>query len=110
MNYFAIERGDSCWDKVLLNDENHNLAFEDLMQMSYEEMKRYERLDEFVCAVMDATNEMNDEEDQQTAVTLVGEDGVFIWGLIIGPSEIDDELHYVMIDWKKDGKNYRYSD
>lgn len=110
MNYFAIERGDDCWDKVILRDEDNNVAFEDLMQMSYEEMKQYEHLDEFICAVMDATNAMNGEEDQQTAVTLVGEDGVFIWGLIIGPAEIDDELHYVMIDWKKDGKLYRYKE
>lgn len=110
MNYFAIERDGRCWDRVVMCDDGKNLAFVDLMEMSYNQMKQYERLDEFVCAVMDATNEMNSEEDQQTAVTLVGEDGVFIWGLIIGPSEIDDELHYVMVDWKKDGKIYRYSD
>ena len=108
MNYFAVERGDSCWDKVILRDKDYNVAFEDLMQMSYDEMKQYEHLDEFICAVMDATNRKSDEEDDQTAVTLVGEDGVFIWGLVIGPSDIDDDLHYVMVDWKKDGKSYRY--
>lgn len=110
MNYFAIERNEECWDKMILRGDDGSVAFEDLMQMSYEEMKQYSDLDAFVCAVMDAVNFMNNEEDQPTAVTLVGEDGVFIWGIIIGPGETDGDLNYVFVDWKKDGQSYRYED
>ena len=40
-------------------------------------------------------------------VTLIDEDDVFVWSIIIGPGE-SDEIRYVLVDWKKDGKSYRY--
>ena len=107
MKYFAIERDDECFEPVILIDKNGNTAFEDLMNMSYDDMKNYDKIDNFVMAVMDATNQLTGGEDANTAVTLVGEDDVFIWGLIIGPSG-EDEFHYVFVDWKKDGNSYKY--
>ena len=107
MNYFAIERNGECWAPVILADHNGNPAFEEFLNMSYDEMKQGEHLEEFVLASMDAANRKSGIKDEQTCVTLIGEDNIFIWGILIGPGE-DDDIRYTLVDWKKDGKNYRY--
>lgn len=106
-NYFAIERNGENWMPVILADHNGNPAFEEFLGMSYEEMKTSEALEDFVVASMDAANVKSNSEDGQTMVTLVGEDGLFIWGILMGPGDNGD-IQYSLIDWKKDGKHYRY--
>ena len=107
-NYFSIERNGNCIDQTLLIRADGKVAFEDVMNMSYDEIKAYNNIDEFVEAVMEAANTYFKEGDVQTLITLVGEDDVFIWGILIGPGENSGELKYVFIDWGKDGKKYRY--
>jgi hypothetical protein len=108
-NYFAVERNGNTIDKIVLQDKEGNIAFAELMQMSYDEMKQYENIESFIVAIMDATNSFFGENDAETFVTLVREDDVFIWGMIVGPGETDDKLNYVFIDWQQDGKQYRYA-
>ena len=103
MSYFAIENNQKCVDHVVLRDKDGNVAFGDYLNLSYDEMKSRENLDEFAVAMFDAVNE---GDDAQTLVTLVGDDDVFIWSVIVGM--VDEDLRYVLVDWKKDGKNYRY--
>ena len=57
---------------------------------------------------MDATNQCLPNKDEQTIVTLVGEDDVFIWSIVIGVEDNGDDVRYALVDWKKDGKSYRY--
>jgi hypothetical protein len=77
--------------------------------MSYDEIKAYEHIDELIVGVMDAANEyFGSKNDEGTMITLVGEDDLFIWSIIIGPGDNDDEFKYSFVDWTKDGKNYRY--
>lgn len=102
MSYFAIESEGRYRDHVVIADENGNVVFENYLDLTYDEMKYQTDLEDFVLAVMDA---MGDDGDQ-IAVTLVGEDDIFIWSIIIGM--VDDEIRYNMVDWKADGKNYRY--
>lgn len=108
MNYFAIERNGQCWTNVLLADSNGDPTFDEFLDMTYDEMKSSDRLPDFVVSVMDATNDAVDKSDDQTIITLIGEDGVFIWSVIMGPGE-NDIVRYSLVDWKKDGKNYRYT-
>lgn len=108
MAYFAIERNGSCIDHVEIID-GQNKIFQDLKQMSYDEIKECERLEEFIVAVVDATNTFFDEDDDQTIVTLIGDDDIFIWSVIIGPGDSEGDLRYVLVDWNKDGKKYKYS-
>lgn len=108
MNYFAIERNDQCWTNVILADSNGDPTFDEFLDMTYDEMKSSDRLSDFVVSVMDATNDAVDKSDDQTIITLIGEDGVFIWSVIMGPGE-NDMVRYSLVDWKKDGKNYRYT-
>lgn len=108
-NYFAVERSGQCVDHVNIKLDDGTVAFEDVMNMSYDEMKIYSKIDEFVTAVMDATNQhFGSTDDEQTIINLVGEDDVFNWGILIGPGDVNDELRYAFIDWHKDGKSYRY--
>ena len=107
-NYFSIERAGKCYENVAFVHNDGNMAFEELMNMSYDEMKTYDDLEAFVACAMDASNELFGTSDDQTAVTLIGEDGVFVWGVMIGAGEKDDDFKYVLVDWKKDGKSYRY--
>ena len=108
-NYFNIERGDQYREHMFMVDIDNHKKYEDIMTMSYEEMKNYENIEEFVYSVMDASNALFGSSDEQTLITLVnGEDDVFIWGILIGPDKDTDKLRYVFIDWHKDGKSYRY--
>jgi hypothetical protein len=102
MNYFAVEYGENYKDHVVITDAEGNVAFENYLSLSYDEMKTQEDLDEFVIAIMDAAT---DGEDN-TIVTLIGEDDVFIWSIIMGI--VDDEIRYNLVNWQKDGKKYRY--
>lgn len=106
-NYFAIERKDRCFENMYITNDLGAVMFEDLMDMSYDEMKAYDKLENFVATAMKISNELFESEDEETVITLVGEDDVFIWGIIVGP-ENEESLKYVLVDWKKDGKNYRY--
>ena len=106
-NYFAIERNGQCWSPVVLKSRNGNSDFSAFTEMGYDEMKSNEYLEDFVVAAMNATNEASDTSGDQTMVTLVGEDGNFIWGILMGAGENED-IRYSLIDWKNDGKNYRY--
>jgi hypothetical protein len=111
-NYFSIERGESSEyldHFCLLNDNGEIEAeFERLKNMSYDELKEYEYLNNLVIAIMDAANNYFKESDQQTILTLIREDGVFIWSILMGAAENKDDIRYVLVDWFKDGKNYRY--
>ena len=106
--YFSVERAGKNIDHVLIRHEDGSVAFEDVMGMSYEELKVYNHIDEFVTCVIDATNKHFNDSDDQTIVTLIGEDDIFIWSVLIGPGDSADELKYAFIDWTKDGKSYRY--
>ena len=109
-NYFAIERNGECWSPVVLADENMNVAFGDFLEMTYEEMKANDKLEDFVVAAMDAANRKSGNKDDQTVVTLVGEDDVFIWGIMMEKDlGQENDIRYVLVDWKKDGKSYRYA-
>lgn len=103
-NYFAIECNQQYWEHVVLRDQYGNVMFEDYLNKTYDEMKSSEDLGEFVVAVMDAAS---GDTNNNTIINLIGEDGVFIWGIIMGPDE-DDGVRYVLVDWKKDGRSYRY--
>lgn len=105
-NYFAIERNEQCWDHVLPIDIG-NERFKKFKDMTYDEMKSSEDLDYFVAATMESVNRFTGSEDEQTIITLVGEDDVFIWSVIMGPGE-NENIRYSLVNWKKDGKSYRY--
>ena len=108
-NYFVVERsGKSIENLVLRRSNDSSVVFEDLMNMSYNDMKSYKYLNKFVECIMDATNEFFQEGDDQTLITLIGTDDVFIWGILVGPGNKEGALKYAIIDWSKDGKKYRY--
>ena len=107
MSYFAIERNGDMWDHVTIQDLNGNIVFDNYLDMSYDEMKSQDDLENFVVAVMEATNVKVNGDDEQTIVTHIGNDDIFIWSIIMGPDD-DRMINYALIDWKKDGKNYRY--
>lgn len=106
-NYFAIERKGCCFEHMCITNNLGYLMFEDLMNMSYDEMKSYDKLEEFVASAMKISDELFESNDAETVITLVGEDDVFIWGIIIGPED-NESLRYVLVDWTKDGRSYRY--
>lgn len=109
-NYFSIERNNKCMEPVMLVDDSGCIMFENVMAMSYNELKSYEGIDEFVIAAMEAANELDDDVDVETVVTLVGSDKNFIWSIIIGPGAAEGDLSYLFVDWQKDGRHYRYAE
>lgn len=106
MNYFAIERGETCLDHIVVRDNNKNVVFSNYLDMTYDELKSQEDIGDFVIAAMEATDAASNEDNDQTVITLIGEDDIFIWSIIMGA--VDDEIRYSLVDWKADGKNYRY--
>lgn len=108
MSYFAVECGNLYSDHITIRDNDGNVVFENYLGMTYDEMKSQEDLGDFVFAVMGAAvmSATEPDEDCQTVLTLVGDDDIFIWSIIMGV--VDDEIRYNLVDWKKDGKSYRY--
>lgn len=110
MSYFAIERNNQCWDHVngMVNYVNMVQSRIDMLKEStYDEMKKKPWLEGFVMATMEYANELSGTDDDQTIITLVGDDDVFIWSIIMGPGE-NDTIRYSLMDWTKDGRKYRY--
>ena len=108
MSYFAIEREGAYKDHFTIKDnETDSIVFTNYLDMTYDEMSSQKDLEDFVCAIMDVADSMEGNADTDTILTLVDEDGIFIWSIITG--YVNDELRYVLVDWKKDGKNYRYT-
>ena len=109
MSYFAIERNNQCWDNVGMraDDGSEVEMWNRYRNMTYEEMRSSEDLPDFVADVMYATNDLSGTDDGQTIITLIGDDDIFIWSILMGPGE-EGEIRYCLVDWKKDGKNYRY--
>ena len=105
-NYFAIERNGENWMPVILADRNGNPVFEEFLGMSYDEMKDNALLEDFVVASMEAADRICGVEDDQTVVTLVGSDNVFIWSIIMDYE--NDDIRYCLVNWKKDGYSFRY--
>ena len=110
MNYFAIERNGECYSPVLLADSDGKPAFAEFLEMSYEEMKSSEKLEDFVIAAMEAADSKSDGKDDynDVVVTLIGEDDFFIWGIIM--SSEGDDITYKIVDWQEGGKHFKYAD
>lgn len=106
-NYFAIERNKECQSPVILADRGRP-TFEEFLDMSYDEMKSSAMLEDFVVASMEAADRICGINDDQTIVTLVGSDDVFIWSIIMGYE--NDDIRYCLVDWKKYGHMYKYAD
>ena len=110
MNYFAIEKNGECYSPVILTDSHGEPAFSEFLSMSYEEMRDSEELENFVIAAMEAAERRGNgnEEFNDVVVTLIGEDGFFIWGIIM--SSEGDDITYKIVDWQEGGKHFKYAD
>lgn len=106
MNYFVVEKNNTYFDHVMIKDRDDNIIFGNYLNMTYDEMKSQKDLDDFVVAIMDAADAMIPNENDKTIITLIGEDDVFIWSIIMGA--VDEVVRYSLVNWKADGKNYRY--
>ena len=106
-NYFAVEHNGKTIEHVVITNDNGETMFGDLMNMSYEDMKRYKDIDAFVATVFELTNNQFGNSDEQTIITLIDENDVFIWGILMGPGK-GDEIKYAFIDWRADSKLYKY--
>ena len=110
MNYFSIETNGECYNPVILADSDGNPAYTEFLDMTYEEMRDSEQLEDFVVAAMEAAERRGNGEDDYSdvVVTLIGEDDFFIWGIIM--SAEGDDITYKVVDWKADGKHFKYAD
>lgn len=108
MNYLAIEYNQRCMEDVVIKDNDGNVLFKNYLDMTYDEMKASEDLEKFVLAVVEAASKDIDKDNNQIIVTLIGNDDIFIWSIIIGTVDGGTDIRYVLVDWKKDGKSYRY--
>ena len=107
-NYFSIERDGKSWEHLNFYGESKMTSIQEIATMTYDDIRSYEHIDTLIVATMDAANKHFGEDDAQTILTLIGEDGVFIWSILITPTDTSDEFRYAFVDWQKDGKKYRY--
>ena len=103
-NYFALEYGGKYKDHIGIADDEGNEVFQNYLDMTYDEMKSQDDLEDFVVAVMDAVIEDNGDN---AIITLVDEDGIFIWSILMGV--VNDDLRFNLVDWRQDGHMYRYA-
>ena len=107
MSYFSVERNGQYFDHFILKNEENNVdGFVNYLNMTYDEMKSQEDLEDFVLSNMEAADAMFANENDQTILTLIDDDDVFVWSIIMASD--GDDIRYVLVDWTKDGKKYRY--
>lgn len=115
MKYFTIERNGRCWestDKIVHRVNMMQSRIDELKNSTYDEMKSKHWIEGFILAIMEEADELSGTTGDQTIVTLVDENNIFVWSIIIAATEnykTNFEVNYSFVDWKKDGKNYRYA-
>ena len=109
-NYFVLEYDGGCIEDIVLIDSvTKNIKFEEIMSMSYEEIKSYEKIDELLGCLMEANEAYFGTDERQVILNLVNHEDTLIWGILCGLDPDDKELvRYCFIDWGKDGKIYKY--
>lgn len=114
MKHFTIERNGRCWESTDKLTNRVNMIqprIDELKNSTYDEMKSKHWIEGFICAIMEEADELSGTIGDQTIVTLVDENDLFVWSIIITGTEnykTNYEVNYAFVDWKKDGKSYRY--
>lgn len=108
-NYFVIEQNDNYLEGVVLLDSDQNVLHEEIMNMSYEEMKEYDKLEDFLWEAYFASESSFETKGENTVISLVDSEDTLVWGILFGPDPDDEEaLRYCFINWGEDGKIYKY--
>ena len=106
MNTFSIERGDNIIHNVFFANDDYKMP--PISDMSFEELENYEGLSDVVDAMLDATDGAFGPGNEDVFITLVDEDGYFIWSINI--EQDNSSFTYGLIDWRKDGELYCYGE
>ena len=108
-NYFVIEQNDNYLEGVVLLDSDQNVLHEEIMNMSYEEMKEYNELEDILWEAYFASESYFETKGENTVISLVDSEDTLVWGILFGPDPDDEEaLRYCFINWGEDGKIYKY--
>lgn len=108
-NYFVIEQNDKYLEGVVLLDAEENILHEEIMNMSYEEMKKYDKLEDFLWEAYFASESYFETKGENTVINLVDGDDTLVWGILFGLDPDNEELlRYCFVDWGVDGKVYKY--
>lgn len=104
MNTFSIERGDNVVHNVFFVNNEYEMSH--VANMNFAELVSYDELSDVVDAMLDATDDIFGPGPEDVFITLVDEDGYFIWSIII--EQDDSNFKYHIADWKMPGKNFCY--
>ena len=108
MNTFSIEHGNGFVEGVCFVDFNGNISHEEISELTFEELSNYDKIDYFIEGILEASDQFFGESNEEICVTLVGEDGYFIWGICLTIEE--NSISYQLIDWTKDEQLFRYKE
>ncbi len=108
MNTFSIEHGNGFVKDVCFVDFNGNISHEEISELTFEELSNYDKIDYFIKGILEACDQFFGESDEEIYVTLVREDGYFIWGVILNAD--GNSVAYQLIDWTKDDQLFRYEE
>lgn len=106
MRTFSIERGDNVIHNVFF--ANKDYVMPPVADMSFEELVNYENLSDIVDAMLDATDNAFGPGTEDVFITLVDEDGYFVWSISI--EQCDSEFSYNLIDWCQSDDKFCYGD
>lgn len=99
--FIIIERDEVFSESMLLTDENNNILFEDILDMSYEEAYNNDtlRFQQFVLEVLDRSDEYF-ESDGSTFIGVGDDNSGLVWAVVV--ERIDGErIRYASIDLEK---------
>ena len=106
MNTFSIERGNNIIHNVFFADKDYNMP--NVEDMSFGDLVSCENLTDIVDAMLDATDTAFGPGPEDVFITLVGEDGYFIWSINI--EQDNSEFKYSLIDWRMTDELYCYEE
>ena len=104
MNTFSIERGDNIIHNVFFTNDDCEMF--SILDMSFENIVNYEKLAYIVDAMLDAADDVFGPGSEDVLITLVDNDGYFIWSIEI--EQDNSDFKYRVIDWKQSEMKFCY--
>ena len=106
MNTFSIERGDNVIHGLVFAKDG--CGVHPVCDMSFDDLSNSEDLSDIIDAMLDATDEAFGPGIEDIFITLVDEDGHFVWSINI--EQDDSSFSYRLIDWCQKGHLFCYAE
>ena len=107
MNRLVIEIEDNGYERIYVDNVGGE-SLQHFNNMTHDEMAKNEYADVFIIAALKAVGKTLASLKSKAAISLVGDDGVVIWTIVVHPADEEGYNTWTTTDWIKHNKKYYY--